>query len=248
MALFGKGIGISMEAVPDEFHLHCAHSLTYSVTKGIAALARCSVRSESWGSEFSQWDAYELGAAAGVKHVSSQNTATIGCSRNGGYGLTFDMLFFWGGKPPNLGVRKILAIWLMVMWGCEKWIHVIQWLGHASIRHAPVYVGSSICMERIRWESNSRSASWDSSHFVELGKFHPHIHKSLPFVHILNETKPICCTSYFCMMSSEPQRCPTGELCSVYGLMQFFFANRRATAWVIPDRERFSWNLSFLVF
>jgi hypothetical protein len=155
---------------------------------------------------------------------------------------------FWGGKPPNLGVRKILAIWLMVMWGCEKWIHVIQWLGHASIRHAPVYVGSSICMERIRWESNSRSASWDSSHFVELGKFHPHIHKSLPFVHILNETKPICCTSYFCMMSSEPQRCPKGELCSVYGLMQFFFANRRATAWVIPDRERFSWNLSFLVF
>jgi len=41
-----------MEAVSDEFHPLGAHSLTYSVTKDIAVLAGCSVRSEHWGSEF----------------------------------------------------------------------------------------------------------------------------------------------------------------------------------------------------
>jgi len=61
-------------------------------------LAGCCVRSEHRGSEFSQWNAYELGAEAGVKHVSSQNAATIDCSRNGGYDLTFDTLVCWGKK------------------------------------------------------------------------------------------------------------------------------------------------------
>lgn len=68
-----------MESVPDEMHLLGAYCLKNSVTKGIAVLAGCSVRSELGGSGFSQWNAYELSAAVGVKHVSSQNRATIGC-------------------------------------------------------------------------------------------------------------------------------------------------------------------------
>jgi hypothetical protein len=102
-----KGNDVNMESVPDEFHLLDVECLTNSITKGIAVLAGCSVRSEHGGSGFSQWNAYELGAAVGVKHVSSQNRATIGCSRNCGYDLTFDTLFCW--EKPSLVVRKIIA-------------------------------------------------------------------------------------------------------------------------------------------
>ena len=126
-----------------------------------------------------------------------------------------------GKKKTNLGVRKILAdLWLMIREGVRPGY---IWYSGGVVRADDIQSGNCgstriICMERIHWETSSRSTSWDSSHFVELEVPSPYSQKpaicSYPerdetrLLHII-----FLCDGQWTIVLQKR------EVCSVYGLI-----------------------------
>ena len=80
-------------------------------------------------------------------------------------------------ENPNLGVRNILAdLWLMIYEGVRSG-YIWSSGGVVCADDIQPCNFGSISMEQIHWETSSRSASWDSSHFVELEAPSPYSQK-----------------------------------------------------------------------
>jgi len=155
-----------MEAVPDEFHLHGAHSLTY---KGHCDLGKmfCKIWTLRVGILTMGRIWTRCSGMSETRFVTEHSHYRLFKKRWLRCNIWHTILL---GKTPNLVVRRILAdLWLMI---CEGMITGYIWYSDGVVRAdglQPCNFRSSTCMERIRWETSSRSASWDSSYFVELG-------------------------------------------------------------------------------
>lgn len=182
-----------MEAVFDEFRLLKAPSRMNAITRGNEILAGCSVRSEHWRSGFCQWNAFELRAVVAVKQVSSQNTSSIGCSRNGGYHRTLTQYFL--GKSSFRCGDNVFRSLTDEVWGYELYTSdPVAGFVNCVVNHITVQLSNR--MEKNPWESNCRSASQEIPHILWIFKDFCPIYRSLPLICSLIQMKPVCSAPY----------------------------------------------------